>query len=139
MIRSIIDGMTAAIRSEYDETFTVYTESTEQDLKKPCFSILCLKSTNEQKVGTRRDRTYSCVVSYYPESTEPMKECLNVMENLYELLEIIDVDSKKIRGKDMKCEFEEGILKFEITYTVSMAVTVVETTMEALEVKTDGN
>lgn len=139
MIQSMIDGMIAAIRTGYDETFKIYTKPAEQDFIKPCFSILCSNSTEEQKAGARRNKIYSYIVHYFPESDEPMQECLSVMENLYGLLEIIDTGSKKIRGKDMKSEIVDGVLKFEVTYALFVLAAEFETTMEEFEVKTNGS
>lgn len=139
MIQSMINGMIAAIRTKYNETFRIYTESAEQDFTKPYFSVSCSNSTEEQKAGVRRNKTYSYIVYYYPESNEPMQECLSVMENLYGLLKIIDTGSKKIRGRDMKSEITDGVLKFEVTYSLFVLAAEAETTMEELEVKTDGS
>lgn len=42
MIQKVIDGIIAAIRTEYGSAhFKVYTELVEQGLKNPCF-LLCV-------------------------------------------------------------------------------------------------
>ena len=44
MMDKIINGIVNQIRQIYDESkYEIYTESVEQGLKEPCFSILCLE------------------------------------------------------------------------------------------------
>ena len=138
MIQKIIDGTIGAIRTEYDKSFRIYTESVEQGLKEPCFSVLCLNGTDEQNVGSRHNRTYLLNIAYFPSTDEPIAECLAVMENLYDLLSIIDVGSARLRGTDMSGDVIDGVLQFQVTYTPTLLMTSAETNMEDLEVKTDG-
>lgn len=139
MIQSIIDGIIAAIRTEYDKSFKIYTESIEQGLKEPCFSVLCLEGSNEKKVGSRKNRTYPFNITYFPSSDEPYAECLAVMEALYDLLYIIDAGDKKLRGTGMNGNVVDGVLQFQVTYAFFLlAVKETETGMEGLEIKTDG-
>ena len=85
VIQSIMNGIIQALRVKYDETFAIYKEAVEQDLQKSCFSIMCLNSTDEAKAGTRHNRTYPCIISYFPASEdEPVQECMSVMDNLYQ-------------------------------------------------------
>lgn len=135
MIQNIINGMIHAIREKYDETYSIYTETVEQDLQKSCFFIMCLNSTDEEKAGTRHCRTYPCIINYFPTSEDKaMQECLSVMDDLYQLLKIINTDIKKFRSKEMKAEIEEGVLKFQVTYSGFILAKKEEPLMEALEV-----
>lgn len=127
--------MIHAIREKYDETYSIYTETVEQDLQKSCFFIMCLNSTDEEKAGTRHCRTYPCIINYFPTSEDKaMQECLSVMDDLYQLLKIINTDIKKFRSKEMKAEIEEGVLKFQVTYSGFILAKKEEPLMEALEV-----
>lgn len=138
MIQNIIDGICAAIRTEYDKSFRIYTESVKQGLKEPCFSILSLTGTDEQNVGTRHNRAYSFVIRYFPSSEEPIAECLAVGEVLYDLLNIITAGTAKLRGKDTSGDVVDGVLQFQVTYAVFLLATTTETVMEKVEVRTDG-
>lgn len=138
MIQNIIDGIIKAIRTEYDKSFRIYTESVEQGLIEPCFSVLCLNGSNEQNVGDRNNRTYLLKIKYFPSSNEPISECLTVMDNLYGLLSIIDAGSGKIRGTNMDGEVVDGVLQFQVTYTFFLLAVNAETSMEEVEVTTNG-
>ena len=62
MIQKIVDGICMAIRTEYDKSFRIYTESVAQGLKEPCFSVLWLNGSNEKGVGVRHNRTYPFII-----------------------------------------------------------------------------
>lgn len=138
MIQEIIDGIIKAIRTEYDKSFRVYTESVEQGLIEPCFSVLCLNGTDEQNVGFRHNRAHPFNITYFPSTDEPLAECLKVMESLYDLLNIIEAGTSKLRGTAMSGDVVDGVLQFQVTYAFFLLATKTETGMEELEVKTDG-
>lgn len=139
MIREIINGIITAIRTEYDESFRIYTESVEQGLKEPCFSILCLNSQNEQAVGIRYNRVYPFNITYFPSSEEPKIECLDVADILYDLLEVIDVGTVKLRGTSMIGSVVDGVLQFQVTYMpMVMKEITAEDGMDGIDVNTSG-
>lgn len=138
MIQSIIDGIIKAIRTEYDRSFRIYTESVEQGLKEPCFSILCLNGSDEQNVGTRRNREHLFNITYFPSTDTPISECLTVMENLYDLLSMIEVNTSMLRGVRMNGEIVDGVLQFQVTYAFFLLIANTEEGMEDIEVTTNG-
>lgn len=138
MIQSIIDGIIKAIRIEYDRSFRIYTESVEQGLKEPCFSVLCLTGSDEQNVGTRRNREHLFNITYFPITNEPISECLNVMDNLYDLLSVIEADTSILRGTKMNGEIVDGVLQFQVTYAFFLLAIKNEDGMENIEVTTNG-
>lgn len=139
MIQKIVDGICMAIRTEYDKSFRIYTESVAQGLKEPCFSVLWLNGSNEKGVGVRHNRTYPFIIRYFPSSEEePVKECSEVMENLYNILSIINTGTEKIRGTDMNGNVVDSVLQFQVTYKLSLLEQKDEINMEKLEVVTDG-
>ena len=138
MIQKIINGIITAIRTEYDKTFKIYTESVEQGFVAPAFSVLCLSGSNDKKVGTRNDRSYLLNISYFPSTNEPVAECLGVAENLYDLLRIIDVGTSRLRANNMNGVVVDGVLQFQVTYEPKVMMVVADTNMEELKVETDG-
>lgn len=116
MINAIIDGMCIAINAEFDDTYEIYTESIEQGLKEPCFSILCLNPTIEHFFGKRYFRTNQFCIHYFPSSKEKRSECYEVMDRLFTALEYIEVDGDPIRGTEMHGEFVDDVLNFFVNY-----------------------
>lgn len=116
MINKIIDGISVAINSKFGDPYEIYTESVEQGLKEPCFSILCLNPTIKRFLGERFFRTNQFCIHYFPSSPEKRSECFSVMEKLCEALEVITIDGDLIRGTKMKGEVIDGVLSFFVNY-----------------------
>lgn len=138
MINAIIDGISMAINAEFGDTYEIYTESIEQGLEEPCFSILCLNPTIKQFLGRRYFRTNQFCIHYFPGSDNIRFECNEVMERLSKCLEIITVDGDLIRGTSVHTEFTEDVLHFFVNYDLFTYKPEGEKMqMETLETKTD--
>lgn len=131
MINKIIDGISVAINSEFGDPYEIYTESIEQGLVEPCFSILCLNPTINQVLGKRYFRKNMFCIHYFPSSDEKRSECYAVIEKLMNALEIITVDSDLCRGTDMNGEVVDNVLSFFVNY--DMYVYKEETTEPVME------
>ena len=100
MIEKIINGIVNRIRQKYDESkYEIYTESVEQGLKEPCFSILCLSPHVEHIIGIKYKRTLPFIIRYWSDSEETYADELSVSENLEYLLKDITVDGFVMHGK----------------------------------------
>lgn len=138
MINQIIDGISIAIHSEFGDDYEIYTESIEQGLTEPCFSIVCLNPTVEQFLGKRYFRTNQFCIHYFPSSNDKRAECNAVMERLFTALEIVTVDGDIIRGTKMDGEFMDDVLNFFVNYDLFVCKkTAEETFMETVIVEPD--
>lgn len=136
MINRIIDAISISINAEFGDGYEIYTESLEQGLNEPCFSIFCLNPTNELYRGKRYYRTNQFCIQYFPSTGEPKGECNAVLERLYDCLELITVDNELTRGKRMKGEIVDGVLSFFINYDMFVYKAENQDVMEELEVST---
>ena len=117
MIQHIIDGIISKIRTKYDKSFRIYTESVEQGLIEPCFSILCLNPSGERELGNRYKRYFPCMITYFPSSDEPIAECNAVCEELLGLLNDIDTEVGTIHTSGIPSgQVIDGNLQFSIQY-----------------------
>ena len=116
MINEIIDGISVAINTEFGDDYEIYTESIEQGLEEPCFSILCLNPTVEQFLGKRYFRTNQFCVHYFPKSNERRSECNEVAERLFNCLEVITAGGDLIRGTSLHSEISDDVLSFFVNY-----------------------
>ncbi len=133
MINKIIDGISVAINSEFGDPYEIYTESVEQGLVEPCFSILCLNPTINQALGKRYFRTNQFCIHYFPSSNEKMSECHAVLDRLMNALEIITVTGDPCRGTGMRGEVVDNVLSFFVNYDMYVyKETEVEPNMEDL-------
>ena len=138
MINKIIDGISVAINSEFADHYEIYTESIEQGLNEPCFSILCLNPTIDQVLGNRYFRTNQFCIHYFPSSNEKQSECFTVIERLMGALEIIDIDGDQCRGTGMHGEVDDNVLSFFVNYDMYVYKEgTAEPTMETVEFDTD--
>ncbi|MBQ8765406.1 MAG: hypothetical protein IJZ16_01245 [Clostridia bacterium] len=133
MIKKIIDGICLALSSNFGDEREIYTEAVEQGLKEGSFAIVCLNPTNSRFLGERYLRTNQFCIHYFPKSNEPNSECLEILEDLYETLELIEVDSDLVRGTKMSSEIDEGVLHFFVNYDFFTISETDKTLMEDFE------
>lgn len=127
MINKIIDAISMSINSEFGDGYEIYTESIEQGLEEPCFSIFCLNPTNRLYMNKRYFRTNQFCIQYFPSTDEPKAECNSVLEKLYLALETITiretlpdetVKESLVRGTNMRGEFVDDVLNFLVNFNM---------------------
>ena len=116
MINKIKDGISVAINSEFGDSYEIYTESIEQGLIEPCFSVLCLNPTINKVLGNRYFRKNRFCIHYFPSSDEKRSECYEVIERLMDALEFITVDGDQCLGTNLHCEVVDNVLSFFVDY-----------------------
>ena len=122
MINKIIDGICIEINHVFGDGYEIYTESVEQGFQEPCFSILCLNPTINQKLGKRQFRINQFCIHYFPKSNDARNECIEVAERLIDTLEYINVDGDLTRGNGMRYEIIDDVLSFFINYDLFMTI-----------------
>lgn len=133
MINKIINGICLALSSNFGEEREIYTEAVEQGLEDGSFFVLCLNPTNSRFLGERYYRTNQFCIHYFPQTDNPNSECLEVLEELYDTLELIDVDGDLVRGTNMSSEMTDGVLQFFVNYDFFTIGEKDETFMEDFE------
>ena len=119
MINTVIDGISLAINAEFGDTYKIHTESVEQGLTAPCFVIFCINPKISKLIGVNHyRRTNSFVVHYFPSSDEKRRECMDVLDRLYNCLELISPTVEdKYMGIDMKGQMNDSdVLDFFVNY-----------------------
>ncbi len=117
MINSIIESIAAALNSEFDGEYVIYTESVEQGLKEPCFFVLCINPTSRMFFGRRYFKENQFCIQYFPaDKSRKREECNEVAEKLFSCLECIPNGGDLIRGTKMNAEIADGILNFFVNY-----------------------
>ncbi|MEY8524571.1 DUF6838 family protein [Lachnospiraceae bacterium 38-10] len=117
MINSIIEAISRAIRKEFGSRYTNYMEEVKQDLRKPCFFILCVNPTSKLFLRKRYLRTNQFCIQYFPESrNDKRRECNDTAERLMSCLKWISISGKPAIGTKMEYEIVDGILHFFVNY-----------------------
>ena len=130
MINKIIDGISISLNAEFGENYKIYTESIEQGLKEPCFSIICVNPTNELFRGKKYFRKNLFCIQYFPKGEDKRSECMDVLERMFDCLEVIKDGEDLQRGTSMHGEVVDQVLNFFVNY--DMFVYKVEST-DAME------
>lgn len=133
MINKIIDGISIALNTEFGDDYEIYTETVEQGLKEPCFSIICINPFTEQFLGKRYLKTNQFCIHYFPSSNEKKSECNSIIERLFDCLETITVDGDLIRGVSLHSEISDNVLNFFVNYDLFVYKKVEVSIMESAE------
>lgn len=138
MINKIIDGIGEAIYQEFGDGYDIYTESIEQGLEEPCFSILCLNPTSDQFLGKRYFRANQFMIQYFPSTSDKRNECHGVTERLFDCLETITVQGDLSSGTRMNGEVVDNVLNFRVNFDMFVyKIKPDEIRMESHSVNTD--
>lgn len=116
MINKIIDGISISLNAEFGDNYKIYTESIEQGLKEPCFSIICVNPTNELFRGKKYFRKNLFCIQYFPKGEDKYSECMDVLERMFDCLEVIKVGEDPQRGTSMHGEVVDQVLNFFVNY-----------------------
>ena len=136
-IKELIDAIAEALFQEFGSDYEIYTENVEQGLTEPCFLIRCLNPTKNVFLGRCYKRTNQFAIQYIPSTTEPIEECNNVMERLFECLENVILSDKPIHGTDLNGEITDGILTFKVNYNGFVLKDEAVYNMEDLDILTE--
>ena len=137
MINKIIDGISISLNAEFGENYKIYTESIKQGLKEPCFSIICVNPTIELFRGKKYFRNNLFCIQYFPKGEDKRSECMDVLERMFDCLEVIKIGEDLQRGTSMHGEVVDEVLNFFVNY--DMFVYKVESTdaMETMDLKSN--
>lgn len=121
--------------------YTIYTESVEQSLKKPCFFIYCKDYKDEPYRGKRYKVSADIVIEYIPnEKEEYINADVNgILSALYDATELVKVDGSVLRGINRQVENADGCVVFSVKYEYFYYKTDDIETMEILKERTDVN
>ena len=137
MIKKIIDGICLALSSNFGDDREIYTEAVEQGLEDGSFAIVYLNPTNSRFMGNRYFETNPFCIHYFPKTDEPRSECLDILEDLYDVLELIEVDGDLVRGTNMSSEMDGDVLHFFVNYDLFTIRKTDETFMEDYDFTSD--
>lgn len=120
MVNEIVDGIAVKL-DEICPTAEVYREEMEQGFKEPCFFILPLRTAQRAEVGNRYQRTHSFDVHYFPSNEGKASEEMEAVASAFLMgLEYITAGGDLIRATRAEYEVHDGVLHFEVDYTVFM-------------------
>ena len=129
MINDVLSAIVTAIYDKFG--CEVYKERIEQGLNEPCFFVQSISPTSIVTISNRRRREYQYAITYFPADNGAYTAFNDVIEELLEVLELIDVNGSKVRGKDVSAVVNDGVLVFTITYDFFTITPPIDETMNS--------
>jgi len=126
----IKNGIADAIKKEFGDEYSIYADSVEQGIKKPCFFILNEKCTFDRLLGKRAAVTYRYRIEAYEENREKLEKNL---VGLFCFLEMIETESGKMFGRNMSFSIGKDKGIFEVEYRCAVMFKEEYEYMEVLE------
>ena len=121
MIQEIKTAIAAAIHGELGDGYTIYTETVEQGLTKPCFLITCIKSQVRKVSIGRYGQQMDFDIQYHSNSQNTLEDSHDVATKLYGALECIQcAEGIKLRGRNQSHGMVEDTLHHVVSYKVML-------------------
>ena len=117
MTNAIIEALAVLLDSKFSNV-KIYTNYVEQGFKPPCFFIYPLNVENKKELSSVIKKTLTINIIYYPvDSNEMKKQMLEALNIMLEEMSILELNGKKIRGRNMSGEISEDNLNFTVSYS----------------------
>ncbi|WP_129600466.1 phage tail terminator family protein [Anaerophilus nitritogenes] len=111
-VNKIRYGVIKALSDHFD--IEVFGEEIKGDLEPPCFFVKMFNTEHKQDLDRRYLRYNSFDIHYFGDTTN--KDMFNILEELYETMELIEIDGNLYRGTSMKHEIIDQVLHFFVDY-----------------------
>jgi hypothetical protein len=135
MINEIVKGISRALYETFGDEYTIYKDDVPQDFNEPCFMIVYLHGSIEQKSPIRYFQYNLFDIHYFPkDELNSRTEMRSVIESLFLSLEYINVLDNLCRGTKMSYEIIDDVLHFFVNYDMFVNKEVVkQADMKTLE------
>lgn len=135
----IINDLRIAIQQTLDSAYPdidLYSESIKQDFEEPCFFIKVINSSQDKQLNNRYKQSILFDIHYFSDKEEGLnKDCLDVANNLYKVLEYVEIDGRKYRSLKMNHKVADGVLHFMLQFNYNILKVIKHNKMKELEVK----
>ncbi|MBG9772417.1 phage tail terminator family protein [Brevibacillus laterosporus] len=111
-INDVRDAVIVAIKKAYPVA-KVYGEQLPQGFKEPCFFVLMLEGSQDKELDRRYKRFHPFDIHYFASSNSERYE---VAEKLTDILGLIEMQGKPIRGSKMRHTIVDDVLHFFVDY-----------------------
>lgn len=117
MVNKTIDAVIASLYKEFGDEYTYTAEQSEQGLEGKTFLVSMIRPTSHGGFWNTHNRVMPIVVYYFPNDTlNPRSECYSIGERALEAVNIIEIESVKVSGKDLEIQLVDNVLQIFATY-----------------------
>lgn len=115
-INDVVDAIAIKLHEVFGDSYTIYTESIEQDFQEPCFFVALLELDQTQVVGNRYHKTNPFDIHYFGSGNIDAHTTAGKLMNEMEYIECVNGDL--LRGTKMRARVEDGVLHFFVNYNM---------------------
>lgn len=137
-----INDIRVAIQQALDSIYPnidVYSEEIKQGFDEPCFFIKSVNSNQDNQMWNSKKREILFDIHYFSDKEEDInKDCLDMADSLYKILELIDIEGKKFRANKMNHRIEDNVLHFQLKFSYKILRIIQSAKMKKVEVKVNG-
>lgn len=108
----------ATIKQSFPD-MDVYGEEISQGFQEPCFFVKLFPASQKQIMDNRYQRYHAFDIHYFPiidDENYVNDDMHDMAEQLYQILEYINVNGDQCRGTKMEYEIVDGVLHFFVHY-----------------------
>ncbi len=116
IINEIISGISVKLYNAFGDEYDIYTENIDQGFKEPCFLISSASAITDRFRNNVYVENNLFSITFFPSTKDKAKECNNVREKLYDLLEFLEFQGSLLGGKDMEGIVQDDVLVFTVNY-----------------------
>lgn len=122
---NIISAISLEIRRHFGNNYKIYKETVEQGFQEPCFLISSLSTNSRRTTKEIRSLNINFCIQYFPDTKTPKNQQKsnynNVSEQLYSILELLEVDKKiKLVGYNMNANYIDDLLNFFVEFNINI-------------------
>lgn len=133
LVTELLDWLTINLHSEFGDDYQYYVEEIEQDVSKPCFSVITLEPAVISRGTFKYRKVVPLVIHYFTDcdnTSGAMRDCQSVGERLWNKLEYLSCGDVLLRGEGLSWGMTDGVLQFFVTYTFDIMRTEDKTLMD---------
>lgn len=116
-----IDRLLSNVLKQNFKDVSIYNERAE-NVKSPAFIINMIQNSFDKKVGNLYQNEVHYQIVYIEKEdrnyTTDYETCQKIAFKLYNILELIEVKGKKIKGYDMNYRVQDNTLMFFVSFKV---------------------
>lgn len=135
MVNDLLTAVTTQLGTTFGTSNHYYTETVQQDLVTPAFTVGMILPTQRSKSPVLYDRTMPIVIHWFSDTQDDLKEkCYKIAEQAVECLEYLPFKGKIIRAENISWEIVDNVLQIFMTYKfTTMKVLEDDVNMEVLD------
>lgn len=122
MFKEIKTGISQALDAISGGEYEISVEQTHQDLEYHTFYIDEVNTIGTMLAGRRFKLSVSFDILFYLSPEDKQDFVDQIKENMYEALQIIEVDGKKVRRGDATVNVVDRVMHFSVAYEMNLLV-----------------